>query len=85
MIFVNSRRLAERLAAALNEIAESDRPALRAKSEESLDALRKLAGHAPVNFASLPAVPGPIAGALRTGLDILLTLTSKVRLNESRR
>jgi len=27
-------------------------------------------------------VPGPIAGALRTGLDILLTLTSKVRLNE---
>lgn len=27
------------------------------------------------------AVPGPIAGALRTGLDILLTLTPKVRLN----
>jgi uncharacterized protein YbjT (DUF2867 family) len=27
-------------------------------------------------------VPGPIAGAVRTGLDILLTLTSKVRLNE---
>ncbi|WIM89971.1 NAD(P)H-binding protein [Candidatus Mycobacterium wuenschmannii] len=29
-------------------------------------------------------VPGPIAGALRTGLDILITLTPKVRLNESR-
>jgi uncharacterized protein YbjT (DUF2867 family) len=28
------------------------------------------------------AVPGPIAGALRTGLDILITLTPKVRLNE---
>lgn len=27
------------------------------------------------------AVPGPVAGALRTGLDILLTLTPKVRLN----
>lgn len=30
------------------------------------------------------AVPGPIAGALRTGLDILLTRTPKVRLNGSR-
>jgi uncharacterized protein YbjT (DUF2867 family) len=27
-------------------------------------------------------VPGPIAGALRTGLDILIALTPKVRLNE---
>lgn len=27
-------------------------------------------------------VPGPIAGALRTGLDILITLTPKVLLNE---
>lgn len=27
-------------------------------------------------------VPGPIAGALRTGLDILITLTPKVRFNE---
>jgi uncharacterized protein YbjT (DUF2867 family) len=27
------------------------------------------------------AVPGPIAGALRTGLDILITLAPKVRLN----
>jgi hypothetical protein len=26
-------------------------------------------------------VPGPIAGALRTGLDILITLTPKVHLN----
>jgi len=31
------------------------------------------------------AVPGPIAGALRTGLDILLTRAPKVRLNGSRR
>jgi uncharacterized protein YbjT (DUF2867 family) len=31
------------------------------------------------------AVPGPIAGALRTGLDILLTRTPKVRLNGIRR
>ncbi|WP_369830514.1 NAD-dependent epimerase [Mycobacterium sp. 1245111.1] len=31
------------------------------------------------------AVPGPIAGALRTGLDILLTRARKVRLNGSRR
>jgi uncharacterized protein YbjT (DUF2867 family) len=30
------------------------------------------------------AVPGPIAGALRTGLEILITLTPKVRLNGSR-
>jgi uncharacterized protein YbjT (DUF2867 family) len=27
-------------------------------------------------------VPGPIAGAIRTGLDILITLTPKVRLND---
>jgi hypothetical protein len=26
------------------------------------------------------AVPGPIAGALRTGLDILITLTPKVHV-----
>jgi uncharacterized protein YbjT (DUF2867 family) len=31
------------------------------------------------------AVPGPIAGALRTGLDILLTRAPKVRLNDFRR
>jgi uncharacterized protein YbjT (DUF2867 family) len=29
-------------------------------------------------------VPGPIAGAIRTGLDILITLTPKVRLNDIR-
>lgn len=32
-------------------------------------------------LAMVDAVPGPIAGALRTGLDILITLTPKVRLN----
>ena len=29
-------------------------------------------------LALVDAVPGPIAGALRTGLDILITLTPKV-------
>jgi uncharacterized protein YbjT (DUF2867 family) len=32
-------------------------------------------------LAMVDVVPGPIAGALRTGLDILITLTPKVRLN----
>jgi uncharacterized protein YbjT (DUF2867 family) len=31
-------------------------------------------------LALVDAVPGPIAGALRTGLDMLITLTPKVRL-----
>jgi uncharacterized protein YbjT (DUF2867 family) len=31
-------------------------------------------------LALVDAVPGPIAGALRTGLDLLITLTPKVRL-----
>lgn len=32
-------------------------------------------------LAMVDVIPGPIAGALRTGLDILITLTPKVRLN----
>ncbi|HEY9304856.1 MAG TPA: NAD(P)H-binding protein [Mycobacterium sp.] len=46
--------------------------------------LRRLAGMvtpsiAQPGLALMDAVPGPIAGALRTGLDILITLTPKVR------
>jgi uncharacterized protein YbjT (DUF2867 family) len=46
--------------------------------------LRRLAGMvtpsiAQPGLALVDAVPGPIAGALRTGLDILITLTPKVR------
>ena len=46
--------------------------------------LRRLAGMltpsiARPGLALVDAVPGPIAGALRTGLDILITLTPKVR------
>ncbi len=51
--------------------------------------LRRLAGIvtpsvARPGLALVDVVPGPIAGALRTGLDILITLTPKVRLNGSR-
>ena len=47
--------------------------------------LRRLAGRvtpsiARPGLALVDAVPGPIAGALRTGLDMLITLTPKVRL-----
>jgi uncharacterized protein YbjT (DUF2867 family) len=47
--------------------------------------LRRLAGRvtpsiARPGLALVDAVPGPIAGALRTGLDLLITLTPKVRL-----
>jgi uncharacterized protein YbjT (DUF2867 family) len=47
--------------------------------------LRRLAGRvtpsvARPGLALFDAVPGPIAGALRTGLDMLITLTPKVRL-----
>ncbi|MGB7869410.1 MAG: NAD(P)H-binding protein [Mycobacterium sp.] len=46
--------------------------------------LRRLAGRvtpsiARPGLALVDAVPGPIAGALRTGLDMLITLTPKVR------
>jgi uncharacterized protein YbjT (DUF2867 family) len=46
--------------------------------------LRRLAGMvtpsiARPGLALVDAVPGPIAGALRTGLDMLITLTPKVR------
>lgn len=46
--------------------------------------LRRLAGMvtpsiARPGLALMDAVPGPIAGALRTGLDMLITLTPKVR------
>jgi uncharacterized protein YbjT (DUF2867 family) len=46
--------------------------------------LRRLAGRvtpsiAQPGLALVDAVPGPIAGALRTGLDMLITLTPKVR------
>lgn len=46
--------------------------------------LRRLAGMvtpsiARPGLAVVDAVPGPIAGALRTGLDLLITLTPKVR------
>jgi uncharacterized protein YbjT (DUF2867 family) len=46
--------------------------------------LRRLAGMvtpsiAQPGLALMDAVPGPIAGALRTGLDMLITLTPKVR------
>jgi hypothetical protein len=46
--------------------------------------LRRLAGIVTPAIARpglglVDAVPGPIAGALRTGLDMLLTLTLKVR------
>jgi uncharacterized protein YbjT (DUF2867 family) len=46
--------------------------------------LRRLAGMvtpsiARPGLALVDAVPGPIAGALRTGLDLLITLTPKVR------
>ncbi|HEY2448620.1 MAG TPA: NAD(P)H-binding protein [Mycobacterium sp.] len=46
--------------------------------------LRRLAGRvtpsiARPGLALVDAVPGPIAGALRTGLDLLITLTPKVR------
>jgi hypothetical protein len=46
--------------------------------------LRRLAGKvtpsiARPGLALVDAVPGPIAGALRTGLDMLITLTPKVR------
>jgi len=45
--------------------------------------LRRLAGIVTPSIARaglglVDAVPGPIAGALRTGLDILITLTPKV-------
>jgi hypothetical protein len=47
--------------------------------------LRRLAGSVTPSIARpglglVDAVPGPIAGALRTGLDMLITLTPKVRL-----
>jgi uncharacterized protein YbjT (DUF2867 family) len=47
--------------------------------------LRRLAGRvtpsiARPGLALVDAVPGPIAGALRTGLDMLIALTPKVRL-----
>jgi hypothetical protein len=46
--------------------------------------LRRLAGMvtpsiARPGLALVDAIPGPIAGALRTGLDMLITLTPKVR------
>jgi uncharacterized protein YbjT (DUF2867 family) len=46
--------------------------------------LRRLAGRvtpsiARPGLALVDAVPGPVAGALRTGLDMLITLTPKVR------
>jgi uncharacterized protein YbjT (DUF2867 family) len=52
--------------------------------------LRRLAGIVTPSIARrglglVDVVPGPIAGALRTGLDILITRTPKVRLNEFRR
>lgn len=48
--------------------------------------LRRLAGIVTPSIARpglelVDVVPGPIAGALRAGLDILITLTAKVRLN----
>lgn len=48
--------------------------------------LRRLAGIVTPSIARpglglVDVVPGPIAGAIRTGLDILITLTPKVRLN----
>ncbi len=48
--------------------------------------LRRLACHVTPSIvrpglALVDVVPRPIAGALRTGLDILITLTPKVRLN----
>jgi hypothetical protein len=47
--------------------------------------LRRLAGTVTPSIARpglglVDAVPGPIAGALRTGLDILITLTPKVHV-----
>jgi uncharacterized protein YbjT (DUF2867 family) len=49
--------------------------------------LRRLAGIVTPSIARpglglMDVVPGPIAGAIRTGLDILITLTPKVRLND---
>jgi uncharacterized protein YbjT (DUF2867 family) len=51
--------------------------------------LRRLAGIVTPSIARpglglMDVVPGPIAGAIRTGLDILITLTPKVRLNDIR-
>ncbi len=51
--------------------------------------LRRLAGIVTPSIARpglglVDVVPGPIAGAIRTGLDILITLTPKVRLNDIR-
>jgi len=58
--------------AAWSTTAEADRPALRATIESSLEALRVLAGHAPVNFAHrVSLIEGELAridGALESAL-----------------